>query len=135
MVQKTMGAVRTSVSSSSRIGQSLLEHALADGSFLKDTRAVATEMADRYNTAVHALELHKDRWDLLSPLPCNSGYFFCLKCAGSSEYLRTVLLEQHGVGTVSLGGNLLRIAYSGIDREDIAEVVDIAYRAAEALWT
>jgi aspartate/methionine/tyrosine aminotransferase len=134
MVQKTMGAIRASVSSCSRIGQSLLLAAMADGRYQQDTLKVMEEMADRYRLVKEALAAHAEDFPLLRPLPFNSGYFFALDCPRGSEELRVRLLKDHGVGTVAIGTTLLRIAYSSVDRKDIAWFIDLVYQVAGELW-
>jgi aspartate/methionine/tyrosine aminotransferase len=134
MVQKTMGAIRASVSSCSRIGQSLLLAAMADGRYQLDTQAVVEEMAVRYRLVKEALATHTADFQLLRPLPFNSGYFFALDCPRGAEELRVRLLSHHGVGTVALGNTLLRIAYSSVDRNEITWFIDLVYQVAGELW-
>ena len=134
MIQKTMGIIRATVSSSSHVGQNLLLEALRDGRFKTETAAVAAEMAERRDRVRIALKGHRSDEDLLRPLPFNSGYFFSLVCKGNPEELRQYLLENHGIGTISLEGRYLRIAYSGVDREVIGSVIDTVYRGARLLW-
>ncbi len=134
MVQKTMGAIRSSVSSCSRIGQSLLLAAMADGRYQKDTLVVMREMAARYQLVKSALAAHAADFHLLRPLPFNSWYFFALVCPRGAEELRVRLLREHGVGTVAIGKTLLRIAYSSVDRKDIVWFIDLVYQVAGELW-
>ena len=134
MVQKTMGAIRSSVSSCSRIGQSLLLVAMEDERYQKETANVVQEMSARYRLVKEALASHEEDFDLLWPIPCNSGYFFALACKQGADDLRTLLLDRHGVGTVSIGDRLLRIAYSSVDRKDISWLIELVYRAAGVLW-
>jgi aspartate/methionine/tyrosine aminotransferase len=134
MVQKTMGAIRSSVSSCSRISQSLLLLAMEDGRYQKETKDVVQEMATRYRLVKEALALHEQQFSLLWPIPCNSGYFFALACDQGAEELRQLLLDRHGVGTVSIGDRLLRIAYSSVDRKDIPWLIELVYRVAGDLW-
>lgn len=133
LVQKTMGAIRSSVSSCSRIGQSLLLAAMESPSYLDETSNVSQEMAKRYAIVKREIGKRKNH-ELLQPYPFNSGYFCTLACTFDAELLRKYLLEHHGIGTVSIGPEILRIAYSGVDAERLPEMIDTVYRSAEAIW-
>ena len=133
MVQKTMGVIRSSVSSCSRVGQSLLLAAMRHDSYGAETKRVADEMARRYARIRESILTWKDSV-ALQPLPFNSGYFCTFTCAGDAESLRRYLLENHGIGTVSIGRDLLRIAYSGVDAELLPQMIDTVYRSAETIW-
>ena len=134
MVQKTMGVIRSSVSSCSRAGQSLLLAAMQDARYHGETERVAREMGRRFACVRTAAA----RWSGATSLrlyPCNSGYFCTFACEGDAEILRQQVLEEHGIGTVALSGNLLRIAYSGVDIDLLPRVIDTVYQSAEKLWT
>jgi aspartate/methionine/tyrosine aminotransferase len=134
MVQKTMGTIRASVSSSSRAGQSLLLAAMQDPRYRAETARVARTMSSRF--ACVKAEVAKWRASTALRLyPCNSGYFCTFACAGDAEELRKDLLEHHGIGTVALSGNLVRIAYSGVDEKLLPGVIGKLYQCAEKLWT
>jgi len=134
LVQKTMGAIRSSVSSCSTIGQSLLVSALSDPRFHMETARGCEEMRERYRLVQRALELYRPTEARLCPLPFNSGYFFSFRCLRDAKILRTYLLETYGVGTVSIGEQYLRVAYSSVDRESIERFVGLVYRAAGEAW-
>jgi len=133
MVQKTMGVIRSSVSSCARPSQSLLTAVMQEARYREDTDRVVREMARRFAIVRQALS----KWvgtDSLRPYPCNSGYFCAFACSGDPEQLRRYLLER-GIGTVALEGHLLRIAYSGVDPETLEPLIDSLYQAAGELWT
>lgn len=134
LVGKVMGAIRASVSSCPRLSQTLLVKAMRDTRYSRDTEQVAAVMAQRWALAKSALASHSDDWDLLRPLPFNSGYFFSLECPGDPEQLRLHLLDKHGIGTVSLEGRYLRIAYSAIDTDSVEAFIDTVYRGARESW-
>ncbi|MDD4218831.1 MAG: aminotransferase class I/II, partial [Sphaerochaetaceae bacterium] len=71
---------------------------------------------------------------VLQPLPFNSGYFCAFRCKGNAEDLRRDLLEKHRIGTVALGGDLLRVAYASVDAELLPAVIERVYRSAKTLW-
>ena len=70
--QKTMGALRASVSSCSRIGQSLLLAVINDASYHEEINAAQQTIARRYAIVQKELKLHADS-EVLLPYPYNSG--------------------------------------------------------------
>ena len=55
--------------------------------------------------------------------PSHAGYFTCLNLkSGNAEEVRQQLLEEHGIGTISLGETELRVAYSCLEESDIETV-------------
>lgn len=133
LVKKTMGAIRSSVSSCSRIGQSLILAAMRSPSYLAETAKVSQEMAKRYDIVKREIGKRSGH-GLLQPYPFNSGYFCTLMCTFDADSLRKYLLENHGIGTVAIGRHMLRIAYSGVDADKLKDLIDTVYRSAEALW-
>jgi hypothetical protein len=68
--------------------------------------------------------------------PFNSGYFMCLKLKSvDAETLRIHLLENYGVGLISLGKSDLRVAFSCIEEADVTALFDTIHRAATDLVT
>ena len=71
---------------------------------------------------------------ILSPLPFNSGFFLTFHCNGlDAERIRRLLLERHGIGTVAVSPNLLRVAYSNLDTAALEDFFSRLYSTAEAL--
>lgn len=67
----------------------------------------------------------------LKALPFNSGYFMTfLLSEGSAEELRKRLLMDYGIGTISIRDKYLRVAYSAVEEEMLAELYDLIFRAA-----
>jgi aspartate/methionine/tyrosine aminotransferase len=72
-----------------------------------------------------------DAWDVY---PFNSGYFMCLKLKTvDAEKLRQHLLNTYGVGLIAIGEKNLRVAFSCIEEEDIAELFDIVLQGVKDL--
>ncbi len=132
LVQKTMGAIRGSLSSCSTPGQNIMLKGMADTNYHKDKQAGIDKMQARYRKMKEALAPYTGK-DCLKALPFNSGYFmsFITKC--DAEDLRQELLNNWGTGSIRLGEHLLRLAFSSIDEENIAGLVDTVYSAAEKL--
>jgi hypothetical protein len=53
------------------------------------------------------------------------------RCKGiDAESLRKKLLAEHGIGTVSLGPGILRVAFSSLEEEQIPEIYGTIYETA-----
>jgi aspartate/methionine/tyrosine aminotransferase len=132
--QKTLGAIRGTVSSCDRPGQSLLIRAMERGAtYQADHECAREEMERRYRKFREALRRHSDSRALV-PYPFNSGYFMSFRCAGNAEALRLRLLDHYQVGTVAISGRTLRVAYCSVECDDIDDLVDVIFTAAEETW-
>ena len=132
--QKLTGAVRSMVSNSSMLSQSLLLRALNHADYHNQKRSAYELLRGRFATLQGILKSQRDagRAPSLQPLPCNSGYFMSFRCIGlSAETLRRALLER-GVGTIAVKDRYLRVAFAGIDAEDLPELYEEIFRVAEA---
>jgi hypothetical protein len=70
---------------------------------------------------------------VLHPLPFNSGYFMSFSLQdGNAEQVRCRLLQDRGIGTISIQEKLLRVAYSSVELDQIQRLYDEIYRAAES---
>jgi aspartate/methionine/tyrosine aminotransferase len=134
LVKKTMGAIRSSVSNCSRPAQTLLLKGMESGSYASEKEAAFQMLSARYRKVREVLASYTGN-TLLSPLPFNSGYFMAFRCAGSAEALRVRLLQNYGIGTISIGEEYLRIAYSSVDIEDIEDLYRSLYQAAGEAWS
>ncbi len=134
LLKKTMGAIRCTVSSCDKPGQSMLLRAMERGGDYQTDKAHAKqEMERRYRKFISALARHTDA-SLLTPYPFNSGYFMAFRCAGDAEALRRRLLDVYHVGTVNILGKTLRVAYCSVECDNIDDLVDTIYQAAEEAW-
>ncbi|MFW5788654.1 MAG: aminotransferase class I/II-fold pyridoxal phosphate-dependent enzyme [Spirochaetota bacterium] len=129
--RKLMGSIRSTVSNSSRIAQSMLVRALASDGYQREKLAKRELLKRRYER-VQAIIAAADTGPL-APLPFNSGYFMAFACTGvSAEALRLALLDE-GIGTIAIGEEYLRVAYSTIDEKDLEELYDAVFAAAKRL--
>jgi aspartate/methionine/tyrosine aminotransferase len=128
--QKVMGAVRSSVSSSSMLAQSLLLRAMRSGAFQAEQDANLAVIAERYRLVRDILTARAGSGGPLQPLPFNSGYFLTLRVAGGkAEVLRQALLRR-GVGTISVGDDYLRVAFSTVASSDLEALFEEIYSVA-----
>ena len=133
--KKVMGAIRSSISNGSRIGQSLLIRGLQSSSYQQDKAEAFRLMKAKYTRVKQILDRNTVP-SCLSVLPFNSGYFMCFKLDRSrldAESLRQHLLHNEAVGTISISPDYLRIAYSMLDEEELDSLYTAIFKAAEKL--
>ena len=136
LVKKAMGAIRSSVSNSSKLAQSLLVRAMKSQSYKKQKEDAYHILYERYRKVRSLLDSMEDgkSGKNLSSLPFNSGYFMTFEVAGGkAEVLRKKLLLERGIGTISIGNDFLRVAYSSIDLENLEDLYGEIFEAAENL--
>ena len=129
LMQKTMGAIRGSLSCCTTPGQNILLKGMSDPNYESDKKAGVEKIGARYKALKQALKKYEDRQDLV-PLPFNSGYFMSFYCACNSEDLRQTLLNQYGTGVIRLDEHHIRLAFSSVDLEKIEALIDTVYTAA-----
>jgi aspartate/methionine/tyrosine aminotransferase len=131
--QKVLGAIRTMISSSSRVGQTLLYRELSSLVYHGIKTKYAKVLEERFKTVKKILET-RETGKTLKPLPFNSGYFMTFELTkGSSEELRRHLLRTEGIGTIALQDKYLRIAYSSVDNRDLKALYTTVFQAADLL--
>jgi hypothetical protein len=65
---------------------------------------------------------YRDLWDVY---PFNSGYFMCLRLKGvESNRVREYALKEYGIGTISIGNQDLRIAFSSVKLGKLEKLFD-----------
>jgi len=133
--EKASGAIRSTISNSSRLSQSLLLSAINSKNYDSDKSEKRDILNHRYIKAHSVLEEKKDTYsEYFSPLPFNSGYFLCieLKNGIDAEKVRQKLLNNYDTGVIALG-NLIRIAFSSIPEDKIPVIFDNIYRTCKQL--
>ena len=132
--QKLMGAVRSSVSSSGMLTQSLLLRGMQSGTYQAEREANLAAIAARYRRVREILAARAGAAEPLQALPFNSGYFLTLRVAdGKAETLRRELLRRRGVGTISVNDDYLRVAFSTVAQDDLAALFAEIYGTAREL--
>lgn len=131
---KTMGIIRGTISSAPHPSQTFVLNALRSAEFQTQKQRKFELLKNRACKVKQILEheAYSDAWDYY---PFNSGYFMCLKLKGvKAEALRVYLLEQYGVGVISLGENDVRVAYSCVEEQELKELFDIIYQGFHDLF-
>jgi aspartate/methionine/tyrosine aminotransferase len=127
--KKTMGAIRGGISNAPHTTQSAVLKALQSDRFeaeRREKREILRERARRTREVLSRPE-YAEAW---TPYPFNSGYFMCVRIHEvDAEKLRLHLLDRYGVGVIASGGPDIRVAFSCLERDQIAEVFETLYRA------
>lgn len=132
LVKKLMGVIRSSVSCASTPPQSLILKAFTEDQVENQKKAFRVILENRYHIVRNFVDTHKS--SVLEPLPFNSGYFMSFNVKGKdAEALRVKLLDEHGIGTISIDSKTLRVAFSSIDEDKLPIVYETIYKVAEEL--
>ncbi len=118
--KKTGGAIRGTISNANHLGQEILLNALKAPDYKKEKETKFNMLKERANEVKKVLANmdYKNAW---SVYPFNSGYFMCIKVKTvNAEKLRKHLLNNYGIGLISLNNTDLRIAFSCIEKDNIA---------------
>jgi aspartate/methionine/tyrosine aminotransferase len=133
--KKVCGQIRGVMSNCSMLSQRATLNALLSPTFYAERQARQETLRARAEEVQRVLadKRFEAAWE---PHRFNSGYFMCLKLKRvAAEDLRRHLLDRHGVGTIATAERDLRIAFSCVEKEQIAELFDTIYRAAEEVRT
>ena len=131
--RKTAGAVRGTISNSPHLSQSIILGSLNSENYKAEKAEKFTILLNRATRVKEVLTNNKysEAWDVY---PFNSGYFMCLRLKKvNAEELRLHLLDQYGVGVISLGKTDIRIAFSCVEVENIQELFDIIFQGIKDL--
>ena len=127
-----MGVIRSSVSCSATPSQTIILKALSDSSIEQEKLEFFNMLKARYKAVRKFTDGRKS--GAMEPLPFNSGYFMSFTMHGiDAEELRSRLLNESGIGTISIDSKTLRVAFSSIDEEKIEAVYEKIYSTAEEL--
>ncbi len=128
--KKIMGIIRGTISNCPHPSQTFVIEALRSAEFLPQKQEKFEILKQRAMRTKEVLDSGKydAAWDYY---PFNSGYFMCLRLKTvDADRLRLHLLDNYGVGTIAINNTDLRIAFSCIAVEDIAELFEVIYQAA-----
>ena len=130
--KKVAGAVRSAISNCSNLGQSVVAKAMAEPTFGEESRQKQKTLEGRARKVKEVLA-SGDFSDIWEAYPFNAGYFMCLKVKADAETYRTHLLEKHGVGVIADGAHDIRVAFAGVEEEDVPALFETLAKAAREL--
>jgi len=131
--RKTAGSIRGSISNASHLGQTLVLRSMQDANYTSEKEEKFNILKSRANCVKNVLSDpgFEEAWDVY---PFNSGYFMCIRLKTvNAETLRLHLLDNYGVGLISIGDKDLRIAFSCLEENDIPELFNIILRGVKDL--
>lgn len=132
LVKKLMAAIRSSVSCAATPSQSLILKAASDGKLEEEKAEFRKILECRYKLVRDFVSTHESKF--IKPLPFNSGYFMSFDTMSiDAEKLRQKLLNDRGIGTISIDAKTLRVAFSSLDEEKINIVYQAIYDIADEL--
>lgn len=132
LVKKLMAAIRSSVSCAATPSQSLILKAASDGKLEEEKAEFRKILERRYKLVRDFVSTHESKF--IKPLPFNSGYFMSFNTMSiDAEKLRQKLLNDRGIGTISIDVKTLRVAFSSLDEEKINIVYQAIYDIADEL--
>lgn len=130
--KKLMAAIRSSVSCAATPSQSLILKAASDGKLEEEKAEFRKILERRYKLVRDFVSTHESKF--IKPLPFNSGYFMSFDTMSiDAEKLRQKLLNDRGIGTISIDVKTLRVAFSSLDEEKINIVYQAIYDIADEL--
>jgi aspartate/methionine/tyrosine aminotransferase len=132
---KVAGGIRSSVSSSPHISQSLLLEAYRHPNYSAEKKEKYLLLKARYEKVKDIFIQHGERYaEYFSPLPYNSGYFMCVDLVPGIEgdALRRLLIEKFDTGTIYIRG-VLRLAYSAVGIGKLEQLFENVYEACKML--
>jgi len=132
LTTKTSGSIRASISNSNKMAQSLVLKSFSSSTYQSEKDAGFSILKERYLKVRKLVESFESD-SPLTALPFNSGYFMTFIYKGDSEKLRVHLLEEYGIGTISIQGKYLRIAYSSVELENLEELYTLIDKAAKEI--
>lgn len=130
--KKLMAAIRSSVSCAATPSQSLILKAASNGKLEEEKAEFRKILERRYKLVRDFVSTHESKF--IKPLPFNSGYFMSFDTMSiDAEKLRQKLLNDRGIGTISIDVKTLRVAFSSLDEEKINIVYQAIYDIADEL--
>ncbi|MBR6424125.1 MAG: aminotransferase class I/II-fold pyridoxal phosphate-dependent enzyme, partial [Bacteroidales bacterium] len=124
---KAAGTVRGNISNAPSISQKILLAAFQSPEYLQQKQAKYEVLKKRYDIIKQVFASHPEYKEAFEPMPCNSGYFMCIKPKGvDAEALREKLIKDYSTGTIMLSG-LIRIAFSAVPTEKLGKLFENIY--------
>ena len=128
--KKVGGGVRGNISNCSQLSQSLVLSVLEDPAYAAQKQEKFELMKQRATRVLEVLAnpAYTEVWE---PYPFNAGYFMSIALKGiDAEQFRLRLLDSYGVGVIAEGSSDIRIAFSCLEVDEIADLFDIMYCCA-----
>jgi aspartate/methionine/tyrosine aminotransferase len=127
---KIGGAIRGTISNSSNVAQVLLQNAYKNPSYNSEKTEKFTILKRRFDKIEKILADHPEYNEFFTALPCNSGYFMCVRIlTGNAEKVRSILLEKYSTGVIAQK-DVIRLAFSSVPFDSIESLFENLFNAA-----
>jgi aspartate/methionine/tyrosine aminotransferase len=126
---KARASIRSAISNSPMISQSLVEKALVSPEIAQERAQKLQVLAARAEAVYKVANESRfaSSWDVY---PFNSGYFMLIKVKGvDANKLREHLLDKHGTGLISTAPTDLRVAFSCLDVSQVTPLFETVHQA------
>lgn len=124
---KAAGTVRGNISNAPSISQRILLAAYQSPEYVDQKAEKYATLKKRYDIIKEVLASHPEYKEAFEAMPCNSGYFMCIKPKGvDAEELRQKLIKDYSTGTIMLSG-LIRVAFSAVPTEKLGKLFENIY--------
>ena len=124
---KAAGTVRGNISNGPSISQRILLAAYQSPEYVDQKAEKYATLKKRYDIIKEVLASHPEYKEAFEAMPCNSGYFMCIKPKGvDAEELRQKLIKDYSTGTIMLSG-LIRVAFSAVPTEKLGKLFENIY--------
>ena len=130
---KAAGTVRGNISNGPSISQRILLAAYQSPEYVDQKAEKYATLKKRYDIIKDVLASHPEYKEAFEAMPCNSGYFMCIKPKGvDAEELRQKLIKDYSTGTIMLSG-LIRIAFSAVPTEKLGKLFENIYNCIKEM--
>jgi aspartate/methionine/tyrosine aminotransferase len=131
--EKTAGAIRGNISSSSHPSQSLFLDSLKSESHQIEKDKNRAKIFERYRKVKNILECHPEYQQYFEALPFNSGYFMCVELKGlDAGKVWNTLLNKYSTGVICYSEKkLFRIAFASTPTHQIEKLFNNIYLACQ----
>ena len=130
---KAAGTVRGNISNAPSISQKILLAAFQSPEYLLQKQEKYNTLKKRFDIIKNELAAHPEYKDAFEAMPCNSGYFMCIKPKGvDAEELRQKLIKDYSTGTIMLSG-LIRVAFSAVPTEKLGKLFENIYNCIKEM--
>ncbi|GMT48617.1 MAG: hypothetical protein IEMM0008_0156 [bacterium] len=131
--KKVQGAIRSKLSNAPHLSQTLVLKALESPNYEQEGQN-KYEILKKRALKVMDVSQRKKYQSAWSVYPFNSGYFMCLRLKNvDAEKARQHLLNEYGVGVISVDATDIRIAFSCVEESQMEELFDIMYQGVTDL--
>lgn len=130
---KARASIRSAISNSPMISQSLVEKALGSSAIAEERKQKLEVLRKRAEKVYEVSRKARfaSSWDVY---PFNSGYFMLIKVKGvDANKLREHLLDKHGTGLICTSPTDLRVAFSCLELAQVEPLFETIHTAVQEL--